>query len=231
MKDGSEIITGSDESWKWRPSPVVFSNIYDGELYDANIDGEWGRVKLYKPPVGELRARLSLPVLIKRELKPVSVISTPKGETVLDMGQNMVGWLRFKVREPKGHKLSLYYGETLQEGCFYRENLRSARAEYHFISGGGETVAEPCFTYYGFRYVKLEGFDKVKPEDFTGCVVYSDLEETGSIKTSDKRLNRLFQTLSGVSGATFSTCDRLPPGDERLGWTGDAQVFLRHCLL
>ncbi len=223
---GGEIVAGSGEDWRWRPSEVVFSNIYDGEIYDANVMGQWGAVELYEPPVGPLRARLSLPVVIKREIKPIAVITTPKGETVLDMGQNMAGWLRFKADAPKGRRLSLQYGEILQDGCFCRENLRSAKAEYHYVSDGNPATAEPFFTYYGFRYVKLEGFGKIEPEDFTGCVVYSDLEETGGIKTSDARLNRLFENaLWSQRGNFIDVPTDCPQRDERLGWTGDAQVF------
>ncbi len=226
MSDGREMTLGSDESWKWKPSPVVFSNFYDGEIYDATIGGEWGRVRAYKPPVGELRARLSLPVVVRKELKPVSLMTTPKGETVLDMGQNMVGWLRFKAKAAEGARLSLYHGEILQDGCFYRDNLRSAKAEYHYISDGSEAEAEPYFTYFGFRYVRLEGFDEISPEDFTGCVVYSDLEETGHIKTSDERLNRLFlNALWGQRGNFLDVPTDCPQRDEKLGWTGDAQIF------
>ncbi len=92
------------------------------------------------------------------------------------MGQNMVGWLNFRVEAPKGTVIKLQYGEELQDGCFYRENLRTAKAEFEYISDGRKTEVQPHFTFYGFRYVKLEGFTgEIKKEDFTGCVVYSDL--------------------------------------------------------
>ena len=108
------------------------------------------------------------------ERKPLRLIRTPRGETVLDMGQNMVGWLRFRVHAPRGRTLKLQFGEQLENGCFSRANLRTAQAAFTWRSDGVSRLAEPFFTWYGFRYVLLEGFDEpVDPEDFTGCVVCS----------------------------------------------------------
>lgn len=227
LKNGGERVFRSGADWRWRPSALKESSIYDGEVYDANAPvGEPRPVRIYVPPVGPLRARLSPPVKIKQRLAPKAIITTPAGETVLDMGQNMTGWVSFRAKAPKGRRLSLYYGEILQDGCFYRDNLRSAKAEYHYISDGNEAVVEPAFTYYGFRYVKLEGFDGPRREDFTGCVIYSDLERTGYIKTSDERINRLFENALWSQKSNFLDVPTdCPQRDERLGWTGDAQVF------
>lgn len=226
MADGSERVFASGGDWTWSTSGVTEGNIYDGETYDACLVPQFGKVVEYVPPVGGLKARLSLPVVVKHELKPVAVITTPAGETVLDMGQNMTGWVKFRTRAPKGTHLKLSYGEILQDGCFYRDNLRTAKAEYHYISDGNEATAEPMFTYYGFRYVKLEGFGPVDKEDFTGCVVYSDLERTGYIRTSDPDVNRLIENaLWSQRGNFLDVPTDCPQRDERLGWTGDAQVF------
>ncbi len=239
MEDGSVIILGTDSDWCCKPSPILADSIYDGEYYDANreligwstIDydaSDWDLVKEFNPVgLGRVEDRLSLPVIIKETLTPLGLIHTPAGEWVLDMGQNMVGWLRFKSREPKGTKITIRYGEILQEGNFYRDNLRSAKAEYSYISDGEERVVEPHFTFYGFRYAKLEGFtEPIRLEDFTGCVVYSDLEETGSIETSDPIVNRLFQNaMWGQKGNFLDVPTDCPQRDERMGWTGDTQVF------
>lgn len=224
---GGELVLGTDESWQWRPSPVVESSVYDGERVDPARTGPWKMVERYAPPVGPLRARLSLPVTIRERRQPLKLIHTPKGETVLDLGQNMVGWLRFRVREPKGTALTLRYGEILQDGCFFRDNLRTAKAEFHYLSDGEEAVAEPWFTWYGFRYVLLEGFTQpIRLEDFTGCVVSSSLEETGSLVTADPRLNRLIQNALWSQRDNFLDVPTdCPQRDEREGWTGDAQVF------
>ena len=93
------------------------------------------------------------------------MITTPKGEIVLDFGQNITGWVKFHVEQEAGQEVKLSYGEILQDGCFYRDNLRTAKAEYTYISDGNEEEMRPKFTFYGFRYVKVEGIETVNPED------------------------------------------------------------------
>ncbi|MBE5966524.1 MAG: alfa-L-rhamnosidase RamA [Lachnospiraceae bacterium] len=236
--DGSSEIIGSDIDWKAAPSYILDSNIYDGEIQDANRyrkgwsgtsldDGNWSKVRYIEMDYNLLEARRSIPVRIMEELKPVKVIHTPKKETVLDMGQNMVGWVRFQIHAPKDSVIFLQYGEELQEGCFYRENLRSAKAEFKFISDGTPQEVQPHFTFYGFRYIKVEGWHgEVNAEDFTGCVVYSALELRGNIETSNPMVNRLVQNaLWGQKGNFLDVPTDCPQRDERMGWTGDAQVF------
>lgn len=239
MEDGSVEIIGSDTDWKCKPSPVVADTIYDGEIYDANLeiadwsktefdDSDWDSVVEFDASMlGDVRDRLSLPVLVKETIKPLQLLHTPAGELVLDMGQNMVGWLRLRIHEPKGTQIKISYGEVLQEDNFYRDNLRDAKAEYLYTSDGTERIIEPHFTYYGFRYAKLEGFtEPINVSDFTGCVVYSDLEETGKIETSDPYVNRLFlNALWGQKGNFLDVPTDCPQRDERMGWTGDAQIF------
>jgi alpha-L-rhamnosidase len=237
-KDGRTVTIGTDNSWKCTPGPVQFSNIYDGEIYDANKktdgwsepgldDSHWSTTRTINMGFARLEARRSLPVHIMDELKPVKVIKTPKGETVLDMGQNMVGWVRININAPKGARIILMHGEELQDGNFSRENLRTAKAEYHYISDGRPAVMRPYFTFYGFRYVKVEGWPtEVKPEDFTGCVLHSDMERTGTIETSNPLVNRLFlNALWGQKGNFLDVPTDCPQRDERMGWTGDANVF------
>lgn len=236
--DGSTEIIYSDESWKAAPSHILEGNIYDGEFQDANKlveawscasanDCIWMYVRLIDIDFSLLEPRRSIPVRIKEKLKPIKVIHTPKGEVVLDMGQNMVGWISFKVNAPKGSLIHLQYGEELQEGCFYRENLRSAKAEFKYISNGQPAEVQPHFTFYGFRYVKVEGWPgEVNTEDFTGCVVYSDLDLIGNIETSNPMVNRLFlNALWGQKGNFLDVPTDCPQRDERMGWTGDAQMF------
>ena len=222
-----ETVIGTDESWRWRTSPIVESSIYNGEIWDPGRETESGGVLACTPPVGPLRDRLSPPVKVVMERKPLRLIRTPRGENVLDMGQNMVGWLRFRVHASKGRTLKLQFGEQLENGSFSRANLRTAEAAFTWQSDGVSAVAEPFFTWYGFRYVLLEGFDEpVDPEDFTGCVVCSALEETGSITTGHKCLNRLLENvLWSQRGNFLDVPTDCPQRDEREGWTGDAQVF------
>jgi alpha-L-rhamnosidase len=174
-----------------------------------------------------LEARRSLPVLINEEIKPAALIQTPAGETVLDMGQNMTGWLRFKTSAPAGTRIHLQFGEVLQEGNFFRDNLRTAKAEYTYIADGTDDVVEPYFTFYGFRYVRITGWaGDLTIDDFTGCVVYSQLETTGEIETSNTKVNQLFRNaMWGQKGNFLDIPTDCPQRDERLGWTGDIQVF------
>ncbi|MBT2599361.1 MULTISPECIES: alpha-L-rhamnosidase [unclassified Oceanobacillus] len=238
LKDGTTSIIKTDDTWKCTKSPIAFSGIYDGEIYDATQeikdwsspglnDHNWEEVMETEINTEKFTSRLSLPVKVMEERKPIEKVVTPAGETVLDMGQNMTGWLRFKVDLPKGRKIHLQFGEILQGGNFYQENLRTAKAEYQYTSDGTTKVIEPYFTFYGFRYVKLTGFeDDIDLGNFTGCVLYSDIEETGHIETSNPLVNQLFQNaMWGQKGNFLDVPTDCPQRDERMGWTGDAQVF------
>jgi alpha-L-rhamnosidase len=239
MEDGSVQILGTDTDWRCKSSPILADSIYDGEVYDANLeingwsnagfnDSDWDHVEEFDASgLGKVEDRLSLPVVIKETVKPIELIHTPAGEWVLDMGQNMVGWLRIRIHEPKGSTIRIQHGEVLQENNFYRDNLRTAKAEFIYTSDGSERIIEPSFTFFGFRYAKIEGFtEPINIEDFTGCVVYSDLEETGKIETSDPYVNRLFQNaLWGQKGNFLDVPTDCPQRDERMGWTGDTEVF------
>ena len=228
FKDGTSVVVNSDETWKARKSKVLDSNIYDGEIYDATFnDTTVYDVREIGLGYDRLKARLSLPVKIKERLKPVEIIKTPAGETVLDLGQNMVGWIEFKTNAPKGTEIILQHGEILQRGESHRDNLRTAKAEFKYIADGQEAVVRPHFTFYGFRYVKVIGWPgEINGEDFTGCVLYSDMEQTGHIETSNPLVNRLFlNALWGQKGNFLDVPTDCPQRDERMGWTGDAQVF------
>lgn len=227
-EDGTSQVIGSNEHWTARRGKVQESGIYDGESYDATFaDSTVYGVEALDLGYERVKARLSLPVKIKETLKPIAVINTPAGETVLDLGQNMVGWLEFKTKAPRGTAIKLQYGEILQDGNFYRENLRSAKAEYNYVADGEEAVVRPYFTFYGFRYVKVSGwFGEIDLNDFTGCVLYSDLEQTGWVETDNPLVNRLFlNALWGQKGNFLDVPTDCPQRDERKGWTGDAQVF------
>lgn len=229
---GEQVVIGTDETWQASPSPVLESGIYDGEVYDARIPGPGvdrttvrgvRLIEIHSP----LQARRSLPVEVIEELKPIAVLHTPADETVLDLGQNLVGWLRFKTSAPAGTRIHLQYGEVLQNGCFYNDNLRTAKAEYTYIADGTNAIVEPTFTFFGFRYVKITGWvGKLDVNDFTGCVVHSRLDRTGEVETSNPKVNRLFQNaLWGQKGNFVDIPTDCPQRDERLGWTGDTMVF------
>ncbi len=232
LENGDELSVVTDSTWKAQPSPVIVSDIFDGETVDARIAktipaAESFGVKPIDIDSTRLEARRSLPVCINEEIKPIAVIYTPAGETVLDMGQNMTGWLRFKTSAPAGTLIHLQFGEVLQNGNFFRDNLRTAKAEYSYIADGTDAVVEPYFTFFGFRYVKVSGWvGSLNIDDFTGCVIYSQMDITGEIVTSNEKINQLFRNaMWGQKGNFLDIPTDCPQRDERLGWTGDIQVF------
>lgn len=226
-KDGTQAVFGTDESWKVRRGPIVDSNLYDGEIWDATLaDTESEPVSLYTGRLPSLHDRLSLPVRIQRQLAPVEKIVTPRGEQVLDIGQNQAGIFSLRVHEPRGKTVKIRVGEIMQEGCFYRDNLRSALAEYTFVSDGKEHTIIPHFTFYGYRYVCIEGVDDVKPDDFRALVLHSDLDVAGTITTGNHWINQLLSNVGwGMLSNFIDVPTDCPQRDERMGWTGDAQVF------
>lgn len=225
--DGSKEVIGTDESWQVSRSNICFSNIYDGEQRDDTLPAaETVKAMSVKPPRGKLTARYSLPVRAWEELPVRQILHTPAGETVIDVGQNMTGIFRLRVREPRETRIRLQFGEILQEGNFYRDNLRSARAEYVYVSDGTVRTQEPKFTFYGYRYVKVEGIADLKAEDFTALVLYSELPQTGFMTTGNPLVNQLLSNVSwGQKGNFLDVPTDCPQRDERMGWTGDAQVF------
>ncbi|PLT45272.1 Alfa-L-rhamnosidase [Paenibacillus pasadenensis] len=240
--DGTEETIGTDGSWKGSDGAIRASEIYDGERYDARRekkgwalpgydDADWTAAAPIEPAAGRLVAQESEPVRVVDTIVPVSVLTTPSGETVLDMGQNMVGWVRFTVRGKAGAAVTLSHAEVLDAaGNFYTDNLRSAKQLVTYIcSGEGEETFEPSFTFQGFRYVKVEG---VAPEQipgrFIGCVITSDLRPAGRFRCSDPLVNKLVDNIVwGQLGNFVDIPTDCPQRDERLGWTGDAQAFVR----
>lgn len=226
--DGTEETVRTDPGWRVGKSGITFANLYDGEWYDASFaDREDFPVQTLDLGYEKLRARLNPPVTAHERIAPERVIRTPAGETVLDMGQNMVGWLEADLNEPAGTKVLFQFGEILQDGNFYRDNLRSAKEEYRFVSDGKPRRVRQHFTFYGFRYVKVSGTARpVKKEDFTGVVLHSRMDRVGRIETGDPLVNRLYQNaLWGQKGNFVDVPTDCPQRDERMGWTGDAQAF------
>ena len=229
-----KLTVMTDESFKYCGSDIVSSDIYDGEEYDRlywkDKENEYKPVTVWednKETVSRLVERYSLPVVVKETLTVKEIIDTPAGEKVLDFGQNFTGYVSFRSKLPSGTKVVLDFGEVLQEGNFYNANYRTARSQFTYVSDGSEEDVRPHFTYFGFRYVRVTGWKgELRVEDFTGCVVYSDLETTVSINTSDAKLNRLASNcIWGQKSNFLDMPTDCPQRDERLGWTGDAQVF------
>ncbi len=226
-EDGTEEVIGTDESWTVKRSKITFSNLYDGEHRDDTLpELPAENAVLCDPPKGELTERLSLPVTIHETFSPAELIHTPAGETVFDMGQEFTGIFSLRVREPAGTVIHIQTGEILQQGNFYNENLRSAKSEYFYTCDGSEQIIRPHFTFYGYRYVKIQGVSSLKKEDFLGMALYSDMEWTGEITTGHPLVNRLIQNVRwGMKSNFLDVPTDCPQRDERMGWTGDAQVF------
>lgn len=229
--DGSREVINTNENWKYRRSMIQASDIYDGETIDYLLykDSEnlFKHVDIIPLPKDKLCARYSMVVKEKEEVKVKEVIITPAGETVLDMGQNFTGYMEYKSSLPSGTVIALDFGEVLQNGNFYNDNYRSAKSQLIYVSDGENRIVRPHFTFYGFRYVRVTGWpQEVNPDDFTGKAVYSDLDRTGYVETSDSKINQLYSnSVWGLKSNFLDMPTDCPQRDERLGWTGDAQVF------
>jgi len=240
--DGTQQIIGTDDRWKSATGAVLESDIYNGETYDARLeqpgwnqagfdDKNWKSVAVLPPPKAKLVAPAGPPVKAMEQITPAKVLKTPGGDTVLDMGQNMVGWIRFRLSAPAGTTITLRHAEVLDKtGNFYTANLRSAQQTIRYTAKGqGTETFQPHFTFQGFRYVSVGGWPgEVNPEDFTGIVVHSAISRTGTFETSNPLLNQLQHNIIwGQKGNFLDVPTDCPQRDERLGWTGDAQVFAR----
>lgn len=234
--DGSEELVCTDESWAVTRSYYLDSSIYDGETRDDTLPETGPEAVIITDEAAPLVERYSLPVRVQETIEPVELIHTPAGELVLDLGQNLVGTFALHVKAEKGTRVFVQTGEVMQKGCFYNENLRTAKAEYTYISDGVEKTVVPTFTFYGYRYVKIEGLPDLRPEDFTALVLHSEIPQTGCMVTGHDKVNRLIHNVQwGQKGNFLDVPTDCPQRDERLGWTGDAQVFsatacyLRQC--
>lgn len=242
--DGTEELIVSDDSWKAAVGPIQLSEIYHGETYDAHLErkgwstaayeenGEgWQPAVVIEHGLDMLKPQINEPVRKQERLKPIALFTTPKGERVLDFGQNMVGWVQFEVEGTAGTEVTLLHAEVLDnEGNFYTENLRAAKQSIRYVLKGGERESfEPRFTFQGFRYVQLLGFpEELDLDDFTGVVLHSDMEETGHFACSEPLVNQLQHNIKwGLKGNFLDVPTDCPQRDERLGWTGDAQMFIQ----
>lgn len=229
--DGTAESIVTDSSWTARESKLRYTNIYDGDIYDATFKAGSARhcicVDLEKdmliPQEGEK--------IVEHERMPaLQIIKTPAGETVIDFGQNMTGYVEFRIKGTPGAQATISHGETLdRDGNFYNANYRSADAQIKFVCDGEEHIYKSALTFFGFRYIRLENWpDEVKKENFTAIVVHSDIRRTGYFECSDETVNKLFKNIIWGQKSNFLDVPTdCPQRNERLGWTGDAQVFVR----
>lgn len=240
--DGSEDVIVSGENWKCATSAILMAEIYHGETYDARrekngwdhpgyVDGDWTPAAVYDHPKDILVAQeCTLPQIIN-ELPVIDMFCTPAGETVLDFGQNMVGFVRFSVEGKRGDVVSFRHAEVLDKaGNFYTANLKGAKQTIRYIlKGEGVESYQPHFTFQGFRYICIDEYPgEVYPENFTGCVVHSGILPAGEFTCSNEMVNQLqHNILWGQKGNFVDVPTDCPQRDERHGWTGDAQIFIR----
>lgn len=243
-KDGRRAAFSTDGSWKWAFGPITYSDIYHGEDYDARRElGDWAEAgfddSAFKPvAAGEigkfplLEPRRSPVISAAQELSPVSVRTLRPGTFVFDLGQNVVGWAGIKIPANPGRKITVRFAEMLEkDGSLYTKNYRSARSTDTYVCKGyGVEEWSPLFTYHGFRYVELSGFPenaKPSPDWVKGVVLHNAMPQIGTFVCSVPKVNALQSCIQwGQRGNFFSTPTDCPQRDERLGWTGDAQVFV-----
>lgn len=236
---GTECVT-TNEQWRCSRGPIVSAGIYEGETYDARLeqpgwaesgfpDEGWRDVQVVDSSNHVLTAQAGPPVRKIETLTPEIVSIRPSGEVILDMGQNMVGWVRLRASGPAGQVITIRHAEVLlPDGALYTDNLREAAQTVRYtLKGDSVETYEPHFTFMGFRYIAVEGWPgAIKPGDIVGVVLHSDIERTGAFETSEPLLNKLQEAIWwGQRGNFVDVPTDCPQRNERMGWTGDAQVF------
>ena len=224
--DHDIVIIIGDQTWQVKSSKQIKNNIYDGEEVDYTLPES----SLEKVEIAEEKYNL-IPdygaLIVEKDILHPELYISPKGEQILDFKQNMVGFVRFKGILKKGQEMIMNHGEVLQEECFYNKNYRTAKALLRYVGDGEKRIYEPKFTYFGFRYILVEGLEKVDPNDFEGVVIYSNLEKTIECKTDNDKINQLIHNAFwGQRGNFLDVPTDCPQRDERLGWTADTQVFV-----
>lgn len=240
--NGRSETIASDPSWKASFGPILQSDMHAGETFDARLkmpgwdqpgfnDRQWDSVDTGSEIDSLLQSYPGDPIRRTGELAVAKVTQPHTGLHVFDLGQNFSGWVRLKISGRSGDKVTMRFGEMLNpDGSVFMDNLRSARAtDTYILKGDGEEIWEPHFTFHGFRYVEVEGLPNKPPADtITGVVIHTDAPMTSSFECSDPMLNRLHQNiLWGQRSNYLEVPTDCPQRDERLGWTGDTQVFIR----
>lgn len=222
--NGQEECIVTDSSWKAEESSICENGIYDGEHIDETLEHKMlsvEEIEETRPLVERFNPRIHK----VEEFQPVSVKQEDEA-LLLDFGETVTGWVEITGAFETGQKVMMQYGEVLQKGRFYRDNLRTAKAEFTYVSKGkGETI-RPHFTYYGFRYVKIKGLNPEKEYKFIAYRIMSDIERTGWVATDHDKVNHLLENTLRSQKCNFlyipTDC---PQRDERMGWTGDAGIF------
>lgn len=239
-RDGSHEFVVSDKSWKVTDNgPIIANNEFDGEEYDANKemnnwananfnDTDWKQVDIMYQPARRMESQLNENIVVKEKIQPLSIMKTTNGSYIIDMGQNMVGWLAIKVKGNKGDTLKMVFAEKLKgKDSLYLANIRNAKVtDKYILKGTSREEWEPRFSYHGFRYVEISGLTYMPSvNDFIGKVIYDDIVTTGTFTSSNTTLNSVFTaaywTIRGNYRGMPTDC---PQRDERMGWLGDRSI-------
>jgi alpha-L-rhamnosidase len=236
--DGHRQLVITDGTWLAGPSATLSNDLYDGQTIDARRAGDawmqpgaappgWGSVETLEFDTSRLTPYIGPPVIRHESLRPVKIWPSPSGRTLVDFGQNLVGWLRFTIQGEAGTEIIVRHAEVLEDGELGVGPLRTARATDRFVLSGGADFFEPTKTYHGFRYAEITGWPKeLTSSDLEAVVVHSDLRRTGHFECSDPMLNQLHSNVIwGMRGNFLDVPTDCPQRDERLGWTGDIAVF------
>lgn len=239
-EDGSHEIIKTDESWRGTADgPIRSNNEYDGEEYDANKeflgwnsvnfdDSNWLPAEYVTVPVGTIEAQLNPNMKILKNIKPISVVKSPSGKYIVDLGQNIAGWLKLTVQGNKGDTIRLHFAEILDEnGEIFTVNLRHAKTtDTYILKGGMPETWEPSFIYHGYRYVEITGWPGIpKTEDFVGQVVSDEMKVSGSFETSNLLVNQIYKnSYWGILGNYKGMPVDCPQRDERQPWLGDRAI-------
>lgn len=238
--DGEKESIISDNSWKVTANGPIRSNSeFDGEEYNALMempgwdksgfdDSKWLQAELVTEPGGKVEAQLNPNIQVMDTIKPIAITEQKPGTFIMDMGQNMVGWLRLKVKGEKGKQVQLRFAELLKnDGSLYMDNLRSALVtDKYTMKGDGQETWQPTFTYHGFRFVEISGFPGTPTiNDFEGLVLYDEMETIGEFETSNETINQIYKnSYWGIRGNYRGMPTDCPQRDERMGWLGDRAV-------
>ncbi|NMO56837.1 family 78 glycoside hydrolase catalytic domain [Actinoplanes sp. TBRC 11911] len=229
--DGSTRVIATDESWETtEDGPLTASGIYDGETYDARREQPttWIPVRRERNPFPAASGAEVPPVRVIEARAVEQILTSPSGATIVDFGQNLVGFVRLTVDGPAGQRIRIRHAEVLENGELGTRPLRRAKAtDTYLLAGDGPRTLQPSFTFHGFRYAQIDGWPgELDPAAITAVVVHSDMRPTGTFATSNALVNRLHENVRwSMRGNFLALPTDCPQRDERLGWTGDIQVF------
>ena len=229
--DTTTAVIPTDETWQAAESRIRFSEIYDGEVYDASFEvSDYQPVVLLERTTGNLIPQQGEKITEHEYVKAARCFTAPNGEVVVDFGQEVTGYIQFTLDAKAGEKVEISHGEVLdKDGNFYNANYRSAKSKIYYTCCDGVQTYKPKMTFFGFRYIRLDQFPGTPCADqFYAVAVHSDMKRTGRLRSSNPLLNQLFSNIIwGQKGNFLDVPTDCPQRDERMGWTGDAQAFVK----